>query len=179
MAKKWYVLHTKSGNELKAKVNIENMLKQLKLEDKVSEILIPTEDVVEIRKGEKKVSKKKFFPGYILINMEMDEDILKSMLDIPAIMGFVGSGKTPSPLSDNDVKNILVQMGKIEGKVRAPRPRQTFKIGQNVRITEGPFENFLGKVIDFAEDRGRVKVMVTIFDRQTPVELDFAQVGAP
>ena len=173
MSKEWYVVHTYSGFEGKVKSSIEERSKTLGLQDKISQILIPTEDVVELRNGKKRTSTRKFFPGYILVEMEMDDSTWHLVKDTPKVTGFVGDKQKPSPITEEEVGNIRTQMD----MGTAPAKREAaFSRGDSVRITDGPFISFTGSVEDVNADQGKLKVMVSIFGRATPVELDFLQV---
>jgi len=173
MEKKWYVVHTYSGFEKKVKESLEQIIQSLDLQDDISEILIPTENVVEIKGGKKVITPKKFFPGYILIYMEMSDSLWHIVRSTPKVTGFVGSGRNPTPLSQEEFDKIMDQ---ITTSSETPKPRFAFKKGETVRIVDGPFNNFTGKVDEVNQVRHTLKVMVTIFGRSTPVELDFLQV---
>ena len=171
-AKKWYVIHTYSGFENKVKLSLEERFAHSGLTDKLGDIIIPTEEVVEIRGGKKKVSSRKFYPGYVLISVDMDQDIWYLIKNTPKVTGFPG-GATPAPLSPMEVKDVMDQ---IKGEAKAPKPKFIFEKGENVRVIEGPFMNFNGVVEEVNPDKGKVKVMVSIFGRATPVELEFPQI---
>jgi transcriptional antiterminator NusG len=171
MAKNWYVVHTYSGFEEKVKISIEEKVETVQLQEKISKILIPTERVVELRAGKKKESDKKFYPGYILVEMELDDETWHLVKNTPRVTGFVG-GKHPVPIPEEEVDIILQQVEK--GPV--PQVKTQYQKGDSVRITDGPFSNFNGFVEDVDPDHGRLRVMVSIFGRQTPVELNFFQV---
>ncbi len=171
MEKNWYVVHTYSGFEEKVKLTIEEKREKKGLKDKISRILIPTERVIELRAGKKKESDKKFYPGYILIEMEMDDETWHLVRSTPRVTGFVG-GTKPVALSEEEIAVILQQIEK--GPV--PQVKAEFQKGESVRIIDGPFTNFIGSVEDIDIDHGRLCVMVSIFGRQTPVELNFFQV---
>jgi len=171
--KRWYVVHTYSGFERKVKESLEQRVKALGLEDKIEEILIPTEDVVEIKGGKKVITPRKFFPGYILVKMELDDHTWYVVRSTPKVTGFVGSGKEPTPLTEEEVKEIVEKM---EESIEKPKPKFAFKKGELIRIIDGPFTSFTGRVEEVNEVRHTLKVMVTIFGRSTPVELDFLQV---
>lgn len=171
MEKNWYVVHTYSGFEEKVKFTIEEKREKKGLKDKISRILIPTERVIEIRAGKKRESDKKFYPGYILIEMEMDDETWHLVRSTPRVTGFVG-GTKPVALSEEEIAVILQQIEK--GPV--PQVKAEFQKGESVRIIDGPFTNFIGSVEDVDIDHGRLCVMVSIFGRQTPVELNFFQV---
>jgi transcriptional antiterminator NusG len=171
MAKNWYVVHTYSGYEEKVKTSIEEKVKLKGLEDRVSRILIPTEKIVELKGKKKKETDKKFYPGYILVEMELDDDTWHLIKNTLRVTGFVG-GTRPVPLPEEEVEVILQQME----KGPAPQVKSQYEKGENVRITDGPFSNFVGYVDEVDMDHGRLRVMVSIFGRQTPVELAFSQV---
>lgn len=170
MAKNWFVVHTYSGFEEKVKLSIEEKLEAKGLKEKIFRILIPTEKVVELRGGKKKESDKKFYPGYILIEMDLDDETWHFVKSTPRVTGFVG-GKTPVMIPEEEVELIMQQVEK--GPVAQVKTQ--FQKGDNVRITDGPFSNFNGYVEDVDLDHGRLRVMVSIFGRQTPVELSFFQ----
>lgn len=173
MTKQWFVVHTYSGFENKVKTGIEERVTTLGVKDKFGQILIPTENVVELKEGKKRVAVKKVFPGYILIEMEMSDETWNLVTNIPKVTGFVGGGGAPSPLSDKEVESIIQQM---DASVSTPRSRIQFNRGDAVRIIVEPFLGFNGTVDDVDIDHGKVKVLVSIFGRATPVELDFLQV---
>lgn len=169
----WYVVHTYSGYERKVKQSLDERVRTLGLEDEIKEILIPTEDVVEMKSGKKVVTAKKFFPGYLLVRMRMSEELWHLVKNTPRVTGFVGEGRNAIPLTDEEVNKILNRM---EESVEAPKPKFQFNKGESVRIIDGPFTNFAGKVEEVDNRRSTLKVMVSIFGRATPVELDFFQV---
>jgi len=171
MAKNWYVVHTYSGFEDKVKQSIEDKVGRKGLQDRVSRILIPTERVIELRGGKKKELDKKFYPGYILIEMELDDETWHLVRSTPRVTGFVGGAK-PVPIPEEEVKEIVQQIEK--GPVQQVRTQ--YEVGESVRIIDGPFTNFVGNVDEVDMDHGRLRVMVSIFGRQTPVELNFFQV---
>ncbi|MBD3415334.1 MAG: transcription termination/antitermination protein NusG [Candidatus Aminicenantes bacterium] len=173
MEKKWYVVHTYSGFEQFVAESIRQRATEHKIEDQIGEIIIPTEGVVEIKDGKKVVSTKRSYPGYILVEMEMNDENWLIIRDTPKVTGFVGSGKKPSPLSDEEVSQIVEHM---ESTSEKPKPKHTFEKGEAVRIIDGPFFNFNGIVEEVNHERDTLKVMVTIFGRSTPVELEFLQV---
>jgi transcription termination/antitermination protein NusG len=172
MALHWYVIHTYSGYEDKVKASIEEQFKAKGLSSLVGELRIPTEDVVEVKAGKKRVSKRKFFPGYLLIQMEMNDETWYLIKSTPKVTGFLG-GNTPTPLTEAEVEDIL-QTEKSEPT--KPKPKVLFEAGENVRVVEGPFTNFTGVIDEVNLERGKLRVMVSIFGRATPVELDFLQV---
>lgn len=171
MGKNWYVVHTYSGSEEKVKQAIEDKADKKNLRDKISQVLVPTERIIELKGGGKKESNKKFYPGYILIEMELDDESWHLVRKTPRVTGFVG-GSNPVALSQEEVDVILQQME----KGHAPQVKTQYQKNETVRITDGPFSNFLGYIEDVDMDHGRLKVMVSIFGRQTPVELNFFQV---
>jgi len=169
---KWYVIHTYSGFEKIVKANIEQRIKALGLSDHIQEIVIPEAPEVQIRDGKKQEYSKKFFPGYIFIKMKMSDDVWYAIRNTPKVSGFVG-GIKPSPLPESEVNAIIQQMRE---KSEKPQPRVLFNKGEEVRIIDGPFTNFVGVVDEIYPEQGKLKVMVTIFGRSTPVELEFLQV---
>ncbi len=171
MEKNWYVVHTYSGFEEKVKLSIEEKVDKQNLKEKISRILIPTERVIELKGGKKKESDKKFYPGYILVEMDLDDESWHLIRSTPRVTGFVGGAK-PVALSEEEVSVIIQQIEK--GPV--PQVKTQFQKGNSVRIIDGPFTNFIGSVEDVDIDHGRLNVMVSIFGRQTPVELNFFQV---
>ncbi len=173
MAKKWYVVHTYSGYENKVKQALDEKVKSSGKQDLFGEILVPTEKVVEMVKGVKRTTSRKFFPGYILINMELNDETWHLVKGIPKVTGFVGGQEAPPTVSDDEVKKITRQME--EGAVR-PKPKVLFGRGENIRVIDGPFTNFNGIVEEVKPDKGKLRVLVSIFGRATPVELDFGQV---
>lgn len=172
---RWYVVHTYSGYENKAKKSLEDKIRLENLADQFGEILIPMEQVVEMVKGEKKTSKRKFFPGYILVQMYMNDRTWHLVKNTPKVTGFVGAAhnEQPPPISDAEVQRLTTQLS--EGTLK-PKPRVQFDEGDTVRVIDGPFANFNGTVEEVNPEKGRVKVLVSIFGRATPVELDFMQV---
>src|SRR5712692_2101320 len=173
MEKQWYIIHTYSGFEKKAKESLESRVAGFGPHDKIGRMMIPTEDVLEVRGGKKVVSSRMLYPGYVLVEMDMDDYTWHVVRSTPRVTGFVGSGQTPSPLTDEEVQNIL---NRATTTAEKPKPRLSFERGEKVRIGEGPFANFTGVVEEVNSDRSTLKVSVTIFGRSTPVELDFAQV---
>ena len=171
--KRWYIVHTYSGFERKVAEALAQRVQAYGLEDEIGEVLIPTEDVVEMRGGKRVVTSKRFFPGYILIEMHMSDHAWHLVKDTPKVTGFIGSGVRPTPLTTEEVDKILHQVTVAAEK---PKPKYTFDKGDQVRINEGPFTSFNGVVDEVNADRSTLKVMVTIFGRSTPVELDFLQV---
>jgi transcriptional antiterminator NusG len=173
MSKNWYIVHTYSGFERKVKESLESRVKAFGLEDKIGQVLLPTERVVEVRGGKKIETERLFYPGYVLVEMEMDDNLWHAVKSTPRVTGFVGSGQTPTPLSAEEVDQILNRATTSAEKVK---PRLTFERNETVKIVDGPFSNFTGVVDEVNADRNTLKVMVTIFGRATPVELDFLQV---
>lgn len=173
MSKRWYVVHTYSGYENKVRASLEERLNSMGLRDAVGQILVPMEDVVEIKSGKRKVSSRKFFPGYLLIEAEMSDTIRFVIKDTPKVTGLLGGDKDPTPLSDEDMSNIQRHM---QGEASEPKPKVLFDLGENVRVIDGPFTNFTGVIKEVNPERGKLKVMVSIFGRSTPVELEFLQV---
>lgn len=173
MALNWYAVHTYAGSENKVRESIEAAVRADGLEDRIVQILIPTEEVVEIRDGKRSISTQKMFPSYIIVQMDYDEETWSLIKNTPGVTGFVGPGRSPVPLSPDEVDNIMAHMTATEDK---PRPKIVFETGETVKVIEGPFYNFTGYVAEINEERGRLKVMVDILGRSTPVELDFLQV---
>ena len=173
MSKRWYVINTYSGYEQKVKANLESRIKSMGMEDKIFQILIPSEEVTETRNGKKRVTNKKFFPGYLLVEMDLEENSWYVVRNTPKVTSFVGVGNKPTPLPEEEVTAILEHIGK---RLERRALKTQFDKGDLVKVMEGPFANFSGSVEDINPERERVKVMVTIFGRQTPVELEFHQV---
>lgn len=173
MAMNWYVVHTFAGFEHKAKAALEERIKAFGQEHRFGEILVPAENVVELVKGKKKTSSRKFFPGYMLVRMEMDDETWHIVKATPKVTGFVGGGAQPPSISEAEVREITHQME--EGAVR-PRPRVVFSVGENIKVVDGPFAEFNGVVEEVKPDKGKLRVLISIFGRATPVELDFVQV---
>jgi transcriptional antiterminator NusG len=173
VAKNWYIIHTYSGFEKKVKESLEGRVTAFGLGEKIGRVMVPTEDVIEVRGGKKIVSPRMFYPGYVLVEMEMNDDTWHVVRSTPRVTGFVGSGQTPSPLSDEEVQAILNRSATPTEK---QKPKLTFERNEQVRIVDGPFSSFNGVVEEVNPDRNTLKVSVTIFGRSTPVELDFTQV---
>ncbi len=173
MGHKWYVIHTLTGQEEKVKLSIENKMQEGQLADKVFQVLIPTEQVSEVKDGKKKISFRKFFPGYVLVEMELDDNVWYAIRNLPGVTGFIGARSKPTPLLDSEVNQIIKQT---EERKEKPTPKVVFEKGDNVKVIEGPFVNFNGTVEDINPDKGKIKVMVSIFGRATPVELEYWQV---
>lgn len=170
---KWYIIHTYSGFERKVRESLESRVKAFGLQDKIGQVLIPTEPVTEVRGGKKYTTERMFYPGYVLVQMDMDDHVWHVVKSTPRVTGFVGTGQQPTPLSADEVNQIVFRVA--EGKDK-PRLKVKFEKNESVRITEGPFASFTGVVDEINEDRETLKVMVTIFGRATPVELTFGQV---
>ncbi len=175
--KRWYVIHTYSGYENKVKANLEHRIESMGMEDKIFQVLVPMEDEIEIRQGQRHTVQKKVYPGYVLVEMILDPDSWFVVRNTPGVTSFVGGANIPGvrsepiPLDENEVKQILRHMG-----VETPKFRVAFTKGQSVRVTDGPFAEFIGTVDEVNPERNKVKVLVSIFGRETPVELDFLQV---
>jgi len=169
---KWYVVHTYSGHENKARLSLQQRLKEAGLDDQFGQILIPTESVLELKAGQRRTTTRKFYPGYMFVQMELTEATFHLVKNTPKITGFLG-GTNPTPVPEKDIAAINTQMS--EGAVK-PRPRISFDEGENIRVIDGPFANFSGIVEEVRADKQKVRVRVSIFGRATPVELDFAQV---
>ena len=170
---KWYVVHTQTGSEEKAKAGLESKITKTELKNYVKEIIVPTEQVSEIRGGKKRITERKFFPGYILIKMDMCKESWYLVKSTPGITGFIGPGRKPTPISDEEVNSILRRTVDTETK---PTPKIIFEVGESIRIAQGPFANFNGSVMEVHPDRGKLKVSVSIFGRSTLVELENWQV---
>ena len=170
---RWFVVHTYSGYEKKVRDSLVQHVKTLGIEDEITQVLIPTEDVVEIRDGKKVVTSKKFFPGYILVEMEMNEKTWHIVRSTPKVTGFVGTGKDPTPITEEEFTQIMHHVIETAEK---PKPKYEFNEGEVVKIIDGPFTNFEGRVNEVNREKNELKVMVTIFGRETPVPLNFLQV---
>jgi transcriptional antiterminator NusG len=173
MAKQWYVVHVYSGFEAKAKESLLERIRQNKMDEKFDEILIPAETVVEVKKGEKRSKSKKFFPGYIFVKMELNNETWQLVKNTQRVSGFVGNGTNPPAVSEEEVLRITQQIK--EGKMK-PKVNIEFEKGESVRVKEGPFANFAGVVDEVNSEKGRLKVLVSIFGRSTPIDLEFGQV---
>ena len=173
MARHWYIVHTYSGFEEQVKTALQERIKKAGQEDAFGEILVPTEQVVEMVKGSKKTSSRKFFPGYILLNVDLNDATWHTVHGTPKVTGFVGNDLHPEPLSDEDAMKII---GRIKDGALKPKPKVSYEEGDVVRVIDGPFSNFQGVVDEVYPDKGRVRVMVSIFGRETPVELEYIQV---
>ena len=174
MAKRWYVVHAYSGFENQVKKSLLERVRRAGMEDAFGEILVPTEEVVEMRDGQKRRSERKFFPGYVLVQMEMTDDTWHLVKDVPRVMGFIGgSSDRPAPISDREADQIL---NRVKEGAEKPRPKVLFEVGEVVRVTDGPFTDFNGVVEEVNYEKSRLRVAVLIFGRSTPVELEFSQV---
>lgn len=174
MALRWYVVHAYSGFENQVKRSLEERVERSGMQDKFGQILVPTEEVVEMREGQKRNTARKFFPGYVLVQMDMDDESWHLVKDVPRVMGFIGgTSDRPAPISDREAQSIL---DRIQEGVEKPRPKVLFEPGEVVRITEGPFNDFNGVVEDVDYEKSRLRVAVLIFGRSTPVDLEFGQV---
>jgi transcription termination/antitermination protein NusG len=171
--KKWFIIHTYSGFEQKVAESLRTRAEAFGFSDKIGQVLIPTEEVVELRNGKKVTSKRLVYPGYVLVEMEMNDELWHAVKNTPRVTGFVGGGNSPVPLSADEVNSILYRQ---QTSAERPRPKMTFEKNDSVRIVDGPFANFSGKVDEVNPERGTLRVMVTIFGRATPVELEFLQV---
>ncbi|MEW8558715.1 MAG: transcription termination/antitermination protein NusG [Candidatus Thiodiazotropha sp.] len=174
MAMRWYVVHAYSGFESQVQRSLKERIERYDMEDKFGEILVPTEEVVEMRAGQQRKSERKFFPGYVLVQMEMTDDTWHLVKDVPKVMGFIGgTGDRPAPISEKEANAILQR---VQEGVEKPRPKVLFEPGEVVRVIDGPFNDFTGVVEEVDYDKSRLKVSVLIFGRSTPVDLEFGQV---
>ncbi|HLC99569.1 transcription termination/antitermination protein NusG [Candidatus Kaiserbacteria bacterium RIFCSPHIGHO2_01_FULL_48_10] len=169
--RRWYVLHTYSGYEDNVGRNLKQRIESMGMEDKIFNVLVPTEKQIKIKNGKRKIIEEKIFPGYVLVEMVVTDDSWYVVRNTPNVTGFIGSGTTPTPISDDEVKAIQKRMG-----IEEPKYKIDIEANTPVRITDGPFKEFEGKVSEVDEERGKIKVMVTMFGRETPVELDFLQI---
>jgi transcription termination/antitermination protein NusG len=170
-ALRWYVIHTYSGYENKVKKNLEHRIESMGVQDKIFKVIVPTEEEIEIKNGQRHTVQRKVFPGYVLVQMIMSDDSWYVVRNTPGVTSFVGSGNKPTPLDDEEVETILRQM-----EAEAPRVKVSLSVGQAVRIVDGPFTDFEGTVDEINHEKGKIKVLVSFFGRETPVELDFLQV---
>ncbi|MFC2018497.1 transcription termination/antitermination protein NusG [Chloroflexota bacterium] len=166
----WYVVHTYSGHEERVKKNLEQRVKVMDIDGDISQVLIPTEDEVEVRSGQRRTVTKKTLPGYVLVEMRMNDHSWDTVRNTPGVTGFVSSGNTPVPLQEEEVAQIMQRM-----KADVPRVKVGFRQGESVRVTDGPFIDFIGVVDEISEDKGKVSVLLSLFGRETPVELDLLQ----
>ncbi len=173
----WYVVHTYAGYENKVKSNLESRISSMNMEDRIFEVVIPLEDVVELKSGKRQVVSRKVFPGYLMVRMGLDDDSWYVVRNTPGVTGFVGLGARPTPLSRREVENILAVKVEGAGAPKKTRPRLEYEVGESVRVREGPFADFSGTIAEINEDQLRLKVLVNIFGRETPVEFEFAQVA--
>lgn len=173
MAMRWYIIHVYSGFEKKVMTSIREQAQQQGLAERFEEILVPTEEVTEVKRGKRVAAERKFFPGYVLVKMDLTDETWHLVRNTPKVTGFLGSGGRPIPIPDNEADRILRQ---IQEGVEHPRPSLTFMAGDQVRVSEGPFSSFAGVVEEVDDAKGRVKVSVSIFGRATPVELEYSQV---
>ena len=173
MAKKWYIVHVYSGFENKVKTALEERIAASPHQDKFGEVLVPTEEIVELVKGKRKTSSRKFYPGYILVKLELNDETWHIVNNTAKVTGFLGGRNSPTPLTDEEAEQILHRME--AGKLK-PQPKYSFESGDEIRVIDGPFTNFNGTVEDVNPEKGKIKVLVSIFGRSTPVELDFVQV---
>jgi transcriptional antiterminator NusG len=169
--KNWYVIHTYSGHEERVKKNLEQRIKFMDSGNEITDVVIPTEDEIEVRGGRRRTVTKKILPGYVLVQMKMDENSWSVVRNTPGVTGFVGSGNTPTPLQEKEVSEILKQMS-----AETPKVKVGFRRGQSVRVTDGPFIDFVGIVDEINMEKGKVKVLLSLFGQETPVELDFLQI---
>ena len=169
--RQWYVIHTYSGYENKVKANIEKRVRTMGMQDKIFEVLVPTEEAIEVKDGKRRTVQRKVFPGYVLVEMIMTDDSWYVVRNTPGVTGFVGAGNKPTPLLPSEVEQIRRQMG-----VDEPRPLIRFEVGESVKVADGPFEGFIGQVETIDHQKGKLRVLVSMFGRETPVELDFTQV---
>ena len=169
--RRWYVIHTYSGYENKVKQNLMHRIETMEMQDQIFRVIVPTEEEIEIKNGQRRTVQKKVFPGYVLVQMRMTDDSWYVVRNTPGVTSFVGHGNRPTPLDDSEVKAILKQM-----EEEAPKVRVSYQVGQAIKITDGPFTDFEGIVDAIDHERGRVRVLVSVFGREAPVELDFLQV---
>jgi transcriptional antiterminator NusG len=176
-AGRWYVVHTYAGYENKVKSNLESRISSMNQEERIFEVVIPVEDVIEFKNGKKVVVQKKMFPGYLLVRADIDDQSWSTIRNTPGVTGFVGPGTKPTPLSRKEVETFLQVERPGAAEVKKSRPRLEYEIGESVRVKEGPFADFTGTIAEINEDQLKLKVLVNIFGRETPVELEFAQVA--
>jgi len=169
--RQWYVIHTYAGYENRVKTNLEHRIQSMDMKDKIFQVIVPTEEEIEVREGQRRTVEKKLFPGYVLVEMILTDESWYVVRNTPGVTGFVGMGTKPVPLDEAEVKAILKQM-----EAEAPRIKVGFQKGQSVRVIDGPFIDFIGQVDEIHPEKGKVRVLVSFFGRETPVELDFLQV---
>src|SRR5512140_3528314 len=174
MAKHWYVVHTYSGHENKVRENIQRAAKAQGLAEAIGDVMVATEDFAEMKEGKRTVSRRKTFPSYVLINMDLSEATQHLVTSVPGVTGFVGSGAHPTPLKEAEIDRIIGRMS--QNQAGKPAPESKYRVGEHVRVVDGPFNGFTGVVDETHPERGKLKVMVSIFGRATPVELDYLQV---
>ena len=172
MAHKWYAIQTYAGSEMSVKNAIKNIFTQMGIEEKLKDILVPTEDVIEVKNGEKKITERSLYPGYVFAHVDLDMDTWHKIQSLPKVSRFIGESKKPTPLSEKDI-NLIIEKSQ---KKAAPKPKISFDVGESVRITEGPFANFTGVVEEYDMVHGTLKLNVSIFGRSTPVEILYTQV---
>lgn len=168
---RWFVIHTYSGYENKVKANLEKRVSSMGMEDKIFKVIVPVEEQVEVKDGRRRIVQRRIFPGYVLVQLILTDDSWYVVRNTPGVTGFVGAGNKPTPLDQEEVESILKQMG-----VEKPRPKIDFEIGENIKVRSGPFEGFVGSIEDIDGEKGKIRVLVSMFGRETPVELDFSQV---
>ena len=172
MAHKWYAIQTYAGSERAVKLAIEQIVEEYNLHEKIKEVIVPTEDVIEVKNGKKKISERSLYSGYVFANIDLETGLWHQIQSIPKVSGFIGESKNPTPLSENDINNILERVN----NRAAPKPKVGFEPGEMVRITDGPFANFNGTVDEYDLDHGMLKLNVSIFGRSTPVDISYEQV---
>ena len=173
MAARWFIVHVYSGFESKVASSIQEQAELRGLDDEIQEIMVPTEEVVQIRRGQKINAERKFFPGYVLVKMELSDEAYHLIKDTPKVTGFLGTAGNPSPISEAEAQRVMRQ---VQEGIERPKPSITFEVGEQVRVSDGPFASFNGMVEEVDEERARLKVSVSIFGRATPVELEYGQV---
>lgn len=171
MSKKWYVVHTYSGYENKVKANLEKRVDSMGMQDKIFRVLVPVEEQIEVKNGKKKAVERKIFPGYVLVEMIVTDDSWYVVRNTPGVTGFVGAGTKPIPLRKSEVENLLKQMG-----IEETKKKIDINKGQNVKVISGPFEDFVGKVVEINQDKQKLKVLISMFGRETPIELESNQI---